>query len=239
MSASRAPREAVEGVDYVVTALLPNGAVERTWLEPTIETRLGEIVQLLEREAPRSAARPTRRGSQAAGRPSVSAAPGGSLWLSADARETISFCHFNARIGGREVGGFLEGVQKLGIRYLIYAARNDTVANRRDWLQLRRPAGHEYLSGQSGRTGCSPIGIWHSHGDWPPNPSDADIAGTAAQAHFLGRRAVMLIVGGSADNYELRAWAVNEDAVAHPLRLVEGEREWDAPPAGWVDNSTG
>jgi hypothetical protein len=45
----------------------------------------------------------------------------------------------------------------------------------------------------------------------------------------------MLIVGGCGGDYELRAWAVGEDELPLWLRVVEGEPEWDAPPAGWVD----
>lgn len=41
----------------------------------------------------------------------------------------------------------------------------------------------------------------------------------------------MLISGADG---ELRAWAVHQDESKFELGLVDGDRAWDAPPAGWV-----
>jgi proteasome lid subunit RPN8/RPN11 len=109
--------------------------------------------------------------------------PGGSLWLSAAAKETISLCHFNARISGKEVGGFLEGTRQVSVHYLVHAARNDTAAHGAHWLQLRKPSGTEFVSGRGHL-----IGIWHSHVNGRPEPSNVDIQGAAARASFLGHR---------------------------------------------------
>jgi proteasome lid subunit RPN8/RPN11 len=135
-----------------------------------------------------------------------------------DAQLKLVYAHA-AETYPRECFGFLVGSRQAGGRVCQVVRGSNLRTDRPDRFEM--DAGEFLLVGERAETaGMEIIGFYHSHPDWPPVPSQADIELAWPDSYYLivSIHAVACGAGYDAHPLGVAAWVLSDDA---PSRFVQ------------------